>query len=249
MTQPRPRRRTAAPSRSATPAGPTPRRTAIVERTREEILLASARALARSGFRSVSMQEIAREVGFTAPALYAYFDSKEAIFAALVAMMDRELADTFRPGPARGLPFRERVRELVARQLEWADRRREVFAAFFALHMRGEQVAAEGQECGGGPAEHLQRLGRWLRRAADRPRDLGGHDPDEAAALLMGIGQGMFLRWMLGKTPTLAEQTDLIVDFFFHGVGGPGRSVRRPRRATSASTPPAPTRRTTRSRP
>src|SRR6266540_1991452 len=45
------------------------RREVEIARTREDILVAAARALGRSGFGSVSMQDIAAEVGFTAPAL------------------------------------------------------------------------------------------------------------------------------------------------------------------------------------
>ena len=69
MTKPPPRR-----------PRPARHRDVEVARTREDILLAAARALGRRGFGSVSMQDIAAEVGFTAPALYAYFPGKEEIF-------------------------------------------------------------------------------------------------------------------------------------------------------------------------
>ena len=65
--------------------------------------MAAARALARSGFNAVSMSDIAEEVGFTAPAIYAYFDSKEAIFAELLRTLEpragRDLRAAARSGP------------------------------------------------------------------------------------------------------------------------------------------------------
>ena len=117
------------------------RREVEIARTREDILLAAARALGRRGFGSVSMQEIAADVGFTAPALYAYFTSKEEIFSALGAMLHNELAATFLPPPPEGLALRRRLSILLGRQLEWADRRRDVFLAFLAMRQRGETVA------------------------------------------------------------------------------------------------------------
>jgi len=191
-------------------------------RTREDILMAAARALARSGFGAVSMQDIAEEVGFTPPALYAYFESKEAILAELVRTVARELAETFQPVPA-GLGFRQKVGLLLRRQLEWADRRRDVFAAFFALKMRGEGQLlheARGKQLFGGPAEHLRQLGEWIRTAA-RPGDLHGHDPADAASFLMGIVHGFFLRWMIHPRERLSDQADRILDFFFYGLLGP----------------------------
>ena len=49
----------------------TPRKALHVARTREDILMGASRAFMRSGYGAASMAEIAREVGFTDPALYA----------------------------------------------------------------------------------------------------------------------------------------------------------------------------------
>jgi AcrR family transcriptional regulator len=197
------------------------RREAAAARTREEILAAAAHALARRGFKSVSMQEIAREVGFTAPALYGYFDSKEAIFAALAQQMADELNATFRPPPVPSAGFRTNVERLLRRQLEWVDRRRDVFAAIFGLQMAGQPVQ---QPAKSGPLDYMARLATWLRAAARSPRDLGGQSPEDAAALLMGVGQGFFLRWLAADDGShLADQTDRLVGFYFHGLVGPPR--------------------------
>lgn len=203
---------------------PVGRREAAAARTREEILDAAARALARRGFRSVSLQDIAGEVGFTAPALYVYFDSKEAIFAALATRMADELNATFDPPPAPGATLTARVEALLRRQLEWVDRRRDAFAGLFAMQMAGQPIE---QPPGGGPIDYLDRLTAWLRAAARSRRDLGGHSAEDAAALLMGVGQGFFLRWLVSHDGSrLADQTERLVGFFFHGLLG---APRRPR--------------------
>jgi AcrR family transcriptional regulator len=208
------------------------RRELEIARTREDILLAAARALGRSGFGPVSMQDIAAEVGFTAPALYAYFASKEEIFSELGALLHRELSETFQPPPAAGQPLRRRLAILIGRQLAWADRRRDVFLAFIAMRARGASTPVRTQ-ADLGPAVYLRALGRWLSQAAERADDLGGRDPDQAAALLFGICHAFFLRWILsGPQTRMAEETELILDLFFHGVlGAPADPRRRNRRA------------------
>ena len=53
--------------------------------TREAILRAAARLFAQKGFAGTSTRDIAAGVGITQPALYRHFETKHAIFLALVA--------------------------------------------------------------------------------------------------------------------------------------------------------------------
>jgi AcrR family transcriptional regulator len=222
--------------------GRTPRRRRELEiaRTREDILMAAARALGRRGFGSVSMQEIAADVGFTAPALYAYFASKEEIFSELRVMLHTELSATFLPPPPVGQSLRRRLSILVGRQLEWADRRRDVFLAFVAMRQRGEAVAFRAQSSAPadlGPGAFLGAMAVWLEQAAaDQPAALGGCHPDEAASVLLGICHGCVLRWLMAGSKTrLADDAERILDLFFHGVmGQPARASRRGHGRTAA---------------
>ena len=52
--------------------------------TPDKILAAARNVFLAHGFRDTSMQMIAKEVGISAPGLYKHFESKEAIFSALV---------------------------------------------------------------------------------------------------------------------------------------------------------------------
>jgi AcrR family transcriptional regulator len=68
------------------------------ERTRaatvREIKTTARRLLVEQGAESVTLRAIAREMGMTAPALYRYFDSHEALLSAVVADVYDELADS-----------------------------------------------------------------------------------------------------------------------------------------------------------
>ena len=59
--------------------------------TRAEILAAARRLAARDGIASLSLRDLAAEVGMRAPSLYTYFASKSAIYDALFAAGYREL--------------------------------------------------------------------------------------------------------------------------------------------------------------
>jgi AcrR family transcriptional regulator len=217
-----------------------PRKALHIARTREDILMGASRAFMRSGFGAVSMADIAREVGFTAPALYAYFDSKEAIFTELLRTIWRELLETFATTPQAGRAFRDNVATLLRRQLEWTDRRRDVFLTFMSLRMRGEPMGwAKQKACDVfTPEAYVQRLAEWLERAAPDRRELGSHPAADAACALMGITHAFFIRWIhkADAGQRLADQTDRIVDFFFHGLSGRPESVRH-RQSTNAGRP------------
>lgn len=72
--------------------------TGVTSRTRQrgglerEIRRAARRILNADGRDAVGLRAIARELGVTAPALYRYFDSKDALLAAVYDDVDAEVA-------------------------------------------------------------------------------------------------------------------------------------------------------------
>ena len=62
-------------------------------RTREAILVAAITLYKRDGYGAVTMRAIAQQLGFSAPAIYNYFLSKEEIFLALQERGIQMLAD------------------------------------------------------------------------------------------------------------------------------------------------------------
>jgi AcrR family transcriptional regulator len=54
------------------------------ERTRQALLEAAIRRFSTDGLRGVALSDVARDVGVTPAAVYAYFPGKEALFAAAV---------------------------------------------------------------------------------------------------------------------------------------------------------------------
>jgi AcrR family transcriptional regulator len=93
------------------------RRDAVAEMKRGIILDAAQRVFAENGLRGASMRAIAKEAGYVPGAIYAYFPSKEHIYAAALSeslIRLREATET----AAVGAGARER---LVAAGLAWFD--------------------------------------------------------------------------------------------------------------------------------
>jgi AcrR family transcriptional regulator len=61
--------------------------------TRAEILEAAWALCAANGLASLSLRDLARQIGLKAPSLYSYFESKNAIFDAMFAQGCQQLLD------------------------------------------------------------------------------------------------------------------------------------------------------------
>jgi AcrR family transcriptional regulator len=83
----------------------------VVEDRREQIIDAAMRVFAQKGFTRATNKDIAREAGITPGLIYHYFESKEALFKAIIEMRSplklvRELpAQTLALPPEIFLPF------------------------------------------------------------------------------------------------------------------------------------------------
>ena len=72
---------------------------------REQILDAATRLFARGGFNTVSLSDIAEEVGITQAGLLHHFPSKKALFMGMLAQRDQMYIDSRARQKASGLGF------------------------------------------------------------------------------------------------------------------------------------------------
>jgi AcrR family transcriptional regulator len=89
----------------------------IITETRRGLMLDAARsALAELGMDGANIREIAKRAGYTPGAIYSYFDSKEAIFGALLAESLERLAGAMNQAKAvKGQP----ARSLQVKSMAW----------------------------------------------------------------------------------------------------------------------------------
>ena len=160
--------------------------------SRRALVLDAARAVfEKLGIEGASVREIARQAGYTPGAIYSYFESKEAIYGALLAeTLERLNAAVAAAASTPGV---------AANPAEMLDATATAWFHFFALNPRDLDLGfylVQGMRPRGLTAELNNKLNDRLRDALR---------PCEAALQAMGLSEEDALR----------ENTSL----FAHGVG------------------------------
>ncbi|HEY1530067.1 MAG TPA: TetR/AcrR family transcriptional regulator [Galbitalea sp.] len=97
----------------------TSRERAKAER-RSALLHAAADLFAERGFERVSLEDLGASVGISGPAVYRHFASKQAVLAALLIDVSRELVAGAEVVIASSAPVDEKLRELITFHVEFA---------------------------------------------------------------------------------------------------------------------------------
>lgn len=102
-------------------------RTARGERTRRKLLDAAAAEFADNGFHAGSISAITRRAGVALGSFYTYFESKDAIFKALVTDMSDAVRVTAREAIDPAMPPLEIERAALAAFLAFAADHKEIY--------------------------------------------------------------------------------------------------------------------------
>ena len=146
--------------------------------TRAEILLAARELCAANGLASLSLRELAQQIGLKAPSLYSYFESKNAIYDALFAQGCQQLLDG-RPEPIPG-DLLEGIRAIMGYFVEFCVADPVRYQLLFQRTIPGFEPSAESYAI----SQNAMRLTRdWF---ADH-----GLDRPEVIDLFTAIGSGL----------------------------------------------------------
>jgi len=195
------------------------RRERTMAHARRDILDAAIRALARTGLHRTTMQDIAREAGYTAASLYTYFKSKQEIVDGISNLLTDEYIQVFQEPLPGELAFRERFEIVLRRHLELVERRRTTFMVFMSQESSGRLCEVDHTSSFHANFERrIDALADWLRRNA-RAEDLGGNEPCLIARLLFGMAFGLLHQWP-NRPPqgSFVDYAPILTEFFFNGV-------------------------------
>jgi AcrR family transcriptional regulator len=159
--------------------------------TRRCLLEAAGRVFARRGIAQASVDEVARDAGFTKGAVYANFDSKEELFLAMLEErfaerleeMDRALSTDEPPEAQARTAGRDFVDSLNL-DPEWA-------RLFFEAGLHASRDPAFGAKLAAHYDAMRERMAELLRRRAQE----GGFDPgvpfEEVATMVFAMANGV----------------------------------------------------------
>lgn len=191
---------------------------------RRQILEGARQVFRAEGFDGASMGGIAKAAGVSKGTLYVYFDSKEALFEALVIEDRREAAERlFRLDP--GNPDVRGVLCELGRSLVAVMSRAEHISILRMVMGAAEKLPRVGQVFyEAGPCHGRNRLAAYLREQAAAGR-LRVPDAEVAAIQFLNLCKGDILTahmFGVGEPPTTAEIDAVVtsaVDVFFAAYG------------------------------
>ena len=176
---------------------------------RRAILAAASELFVARGYEAVSMDAIARAADVSKATLYAYFESKDQLFATIVQIACRENLMPESGLPAGDIDIEEALRAIGGRTLRFllTPRSRAIFRLVLAESARfpelGRAFYENGPEAGGAG------LGAWMARQPS----LRPGEPKVAAEQFVGLLRtGLYMRAALGLVSEPAEtEIDAVV--------------------------------------
>jgi AcrR family transcriptional regulator len=124
---------------------PQTRRERLREATREEIKNIARQQIAEHGAPALSLRAIATEMGLTPPALYRYFDSRDALVTALIVDAYHSLADALETAAPSVPPgdYRSHLLAVTLAYRDWALSYPQDYALVFGTPIPGYQGPVE----------------------------------------------------------------------------------------------------------
>ncbi len=116
---------------------PASERTPPAER-RDQLLLVARRIFADKGFQATTMDDIAKEAGFTKPILYQYFDSKVELYREIVNQTAEKLMSSLRAGVDAAVTPRAKIEVAFRVYFEMVVSETDAFRILFLQSHEGE---------------------------------------------------------------------------------------------------------------
>lgn len=176
------------------------------EERRAEIVESALRLADELGPDRLSAEAIARDVGLTQPGVFRHFPTKQAIWEAVTGAITDRMLDGWNAVYGRGGPPVDQLRGLILAQLRLIQSTPAIPAILFSreLHAKNDLLRKSV----------LNLLGQFHTAVAGQitgAQDGGAFgrnfDADDAAFLLIGLVQGLAVRWSLsGRSFALAGE-------------------------------------------
>ena len=178
-------------------------RTPHAER-RDQLLLVARKIFAERGFQATTMDDIAKEAGFTKPILYQYFESKTELYREIVNQTAQKLLDSLRDGVSQVDSPRAKIEVAFRVYFEMVVSETDAFRILF-IHSHEGETRGDLRNVELGLVSFLEPL-IAVRIKPDHRRQL--------AAGVVGIAEGAATAWLIqqeGKgwptsTPGVAER-------------------------------------------
>jgi AcrR family transcriptional regulator len=182
--------------------------------TRERLLQAAADEFAREGLAGANINRISVDAGFAKGTVYNYFESKEALFLAVIEDCTLALGELALPDQGSA---RERVKALLTLDVEWA-RENESFAKILVR----ETLSANEElypKILAATAPLISLVVAALEHGVETGEVRDDVPTPQLALALVGLHEmALVQHWGSGGWPTYEEIPELVTRLFFEGA-------------------------------
>ena len=181
-------------------------------KTRQNILDSAESEFGEKGFHDGSISGITQRAGVALGTFYTYFDSKEAIYEALVAYMSRRIRDWIGERVAGASDRLTAERFGIEAYIEFARQHKGIYR----IISEAEFVATDAYR------EHYEGFARAYRRNLEKAADNGEIRPGDSEAwawAIMGIAVFLGMRFVImdeSKSPS--EIAEIMTDLIANGI-------------------------------
>lgn len=189
---------------------------------RDHILTAAEAEFTGRGYDATRMADIARRAEMSVGALYRHFDSKEAVFAELVAIRGQVFLRSLEAAAVEVTDAAARIGALVRMSLAFIEDNRSMFQVFTQVRDAG---MASCEALSGRVGDLEARIGTVYRAALDAGVAAGvltGEVAvDDQLNFYRGAMHGFIEDWILrGAAGSLTAKAPLITRLFLRALGG-----------------------------
>ena len=195
---------------------------------RDGILAAAQTVFARHGFRQTAMAMVAAEAGLSRQALYHHFDSKEALFAALVDQLQEAALIAAQGAAARGgLDVADVIYKVMLAH------HRSFLESVASSPFAAELIEESSKQCGLAVAAHTRRFEKELEAAivgvvrAGRFELRPGVSPRDLTEMVCVAAKGVKNAYAGDGDVRYAQKLKRMIETICAGAGAPAKTVQR----------------------
>ncbi|MBN2057042.1 TetR/AcrR family transcriptional regulator [bacterium] len=190
------------------------RRNRKIEMIKEEIFKACVRVIREHGHTGMTMEEVARQAGYSTGSLYNYFTSKDDLIKATWCWGIDQIVKLMEMPVPEGTSFPAKLQFVLDHFLRMVEENREMYLVFSGLphhYFTREEFQVI--------SERYQRITQDFFKQGVREGYIPEKKLEVYSLYLMTLADGLLLHWAMkqGDVP-LQYFWDDLVDFFMRGV-------------------------------
>jgi len=199
------------------------------EARKAEIVDATLRLADKLGPDRLTTETIADAVGLTQPGIFRHFPKKQDLWTAVAARVGSMMETRWKKAQSGDAPSTDRIRALIGAQLRLIQSTPAIPAILFSRELHTKNKGLRSAFFGLMSRFHKLIAGHVAQAcAAGELRD--DLDPDDAAFLIIGLVQGLAVRWSIsGRNFDLTEEGNRLLELQLMGLanGSAGASGKR----------------------